>query len=119
MVGELQKQQTARFFRLAYSQVVSLGEGVIKIAVTGKSALAELMKPDTRKMIEEAISTEYGQALRFEPVSADGASEGGAARAETVSLERQGREDPLVQASIEVLQGRVEGVLARGRRGGG
>ncbi len=118
IVGNLQTQQTARFFRLAYSRVVGFGDGVIKISVTGKNALPELEKPDTRRMIEEALANEYGESLRFEAVSADGATPGGAARAETVSLERQGREDPLVRASVEVLQGRVEGVVARSRREG-
>jgi len=118
VVGELQKQQTARFFRLAYSKVVAVGGGVIRISVASRNALAELTRPETRAMIEAAIEREYGRCLRFEPVSPDDAGKGGEPRAESVSLERQGREDPLVRMSVEVLQGRVEGVVARRRREG-
>ncbi len=116
VVGALQKQQTARFFRLAYSEVVAVGDGVIRIAVSGKNAIGDLLKPDTRRLIEEAIQQEYGQSLRFEPVSADGASGAADRRSEAKSLDRQGREDPIVQASVELLQGKIEGVVARSRR---
>ena len=117
VVGELQKQQAARFFRLAFSEVLALGNGVIRIAVSGANAVNELQKPETKRLIEAAIAEEYGESLAFEPVPADG--DGGAGRrSEPVSLERQGRDDPLVRMSVEVLSGRVEGVVARSRREG-
>ena len=34
------------------------------------------------------------------------------------ALDRQAREDPVVQLSVEILEGRVEGVLPRNRREG-
>ena len=116
LVSELQKQQTARFFRLAYSEVVGLEEDRLWVRVTGGKALAELMKPETRRLIEEAATAAYGRPLLFEGVASEG--EGTTERAEPVSLERQGREDPVVKWSVEVLDGKVEGVQPLQRREG-
>jgi len=117
LVAALQREKASRFFRLAYSRVLAIGDGVIRIAVTGREAIAALGEPETRAMIEKAIEREYGQSLRFEAVGPDAA---GAAplRADPMSLERQGREDPLVRMSVEILDGKVEGVVARTRREG-
>jgi DNA polymerase-3 subunit gamma/tau len=116
LVESLQRERASRFFRLAYSRLLEIGDGVIRIAVAGPEAITALEDGETRRMIEEAIAREYGQALRFEPVAPDGRGGGGPQRNDPRSLERQGREDPLVQMSVEVLQGKVEAVVPRERR---
>jgi DNA polymerase III gamma/tau subunit len=120
LVAGLQREKASRFFRLAYSRVIGIGDGVIRIAVTGREAVAALGEHETKAMIEKAIEREYGQSLRFEAVAADSAAAAGAGplRADPMSLERQGREDPLVRMSVEILDGKVEGVVARTRREG-
>jgi hypothetical protein len=115
LVDGLQRASASRFFRLSYSKLLEAGEGALRVAVTGKEAIAALTTPDARAAIEDAIEREFGRRLAFEPVIAgDGTVP--SATANHAVLDRQGREDPVVQLSVEILEGRVEGVLPRSRR---
>ncbi len=119
VVSELQRKQTARFFRLAYSEVVALRGDTLRVAVTSQAAAEELNRSETRRLIEEALTGEMGRAMRFEPVAGKGgAGEPGKAADAAQSIDRQAREDPVVRLSMEVLDGTFEGVVARSRREG-
>lgn len=115
LVDALQRASASRFFRLSYSKVLEVGDEVLRVAVTGKEAVAALTAPDVRAQIEEAIERAFGRRLRFEPVvPGDGSVP--SPTANHAALDRAAREDPIVQLSVEILEGRVEGVLPRNRR---
>ena len=115
LVDALQRASASRFFRLSYSKVVEIGDSTISIAVTGKEAISALTAPEVKATIEDAIEREFGRRLAFEPVvPGDGSVP--SATSNHATLDRQGREDPAVQLSVEILEGRVEGVLPRSRR---
>ncbi|MEW6271831.1 MAG: DNA polymerase III subunit gamma/tau [Thermodesulfobacteriota bacterium] len=115
LVDALQRASASRFFRLSYSKVVELRGDVLRVAVTGKEAINALTAPDVRSQIEDAIEREFGRRLTFDPVvPGDGSVP--SPTANHAALDRQAREDPVVQLSVEILEGRVEGVLPRNRR---
>jgi DNA polymerase-3 subunit gamma/tau len=115
LVDGLQRASASRFFRLSYSKVVALDERSIRVAVTGKEAISALTTPEVKATIEEAIEREFGCRLAFEPMApGDGGIPG--VTSNHAALDRQAREDPAVQLSVEILEGRVEGVLPRARR---
>ena len=119
VVSELQRKQTARFFRLAYSEVVALRDDTLQVAVTSQAAAEELNRNDTRRLIEQALAAEMGRPMRFEPIAGKGgAGQPGKAADSAQSIDRQAREDPVVRLSMEVLDGTFEGVVARSRRDG-
>jgi hypothetical protein len=115
LVDALQRASASRFFRLSYSKVLEVGEDVLRVAVTGREAIAALTAADVRAQIEDAIERAFGRRLTFEPV-APGDGSVPSATANHAALDRQAREDPVVQLSVEILEGRVEGVLPRNRR---
>jgi hypothetical protein len=114
LVAALQREQLSRFFHLAHSHVVDVDGQRIQVAVTRKEAAAALLEPESRTAIEERIHREFNQHLAFEAIFP---GKGGASAAPGVaSLERQAREDPVVQLGVELLDGRVEAVVPRTRR---
>ncbi len=116
LVTTLTSRNAARFFRLSYSRLLGYDEaaGVVRVEVTGREAATALAEPVVAREIEEAIRREFGRELRFVAVPAE-AAEGGSA---PQSLDRAGREDPIVKLSVEVFSGHVEAVLPRTRREG-
>ena len=115
LVDALQRASASRFFRLSYSKIVEVGDAAVRVAVTGREAVNALSAPEVKKAIEEAIEREFGRRLAFEPVVVGDGSVP-SATANHAALDRQAREDPVVQLSVEILEGRVEGVLPRNRR---
>lgn len=115
LVDALQRASASRFFRLSYSKVVEVGDQAVRVAVTGREAVNALSAPEVKKAIEEAIEREFGRSLSFEPVVVEDGSVP-SATSNHAALDRQAREDPVVQLSVEILEGRVEGVLPRNRR---
>lgn len=117
IVDALQRASASRFFRLSYSKVVDVGESSIRVALTGREAAAALSAAEVKATIEDAIEREFGRRLAFEPVvQGDGSVP--STQGNHAALDRQAREDPVVQLSVEILEGRVEGVLPRNRREG-
>ena len=117
IVDALQRASASRFFRLSYSKVIGVGESSVRVALTGREAVAALSTPDVKATIEEALEREFGRRLAFEPVvQGDGTVP--STQGNHAALDRQAREDPVVQLSVEILEGRVEGVLPRTRREG-
>jgi DNA polymerase-3 subunit gamma/tau len=115
IVDALQRASASRFFRLSYSKVVDVSESAVRVALTGREAVAALSAPDLKTAIEDALEREFGRRLVFEPVvQGDGAIS--STQGNHAALDRQAREDPVVQLSVEILEGRVEGVLPRTRR---
>jgi DNA polymerase-3 subunit gamma/tau len=115
LVDALQRASASRFFRLSYSKVVQVTDTAVRVAVTGKEAVSALSAPDVKAAVEEAIEREFGRRLAFEPVVlGDGTVP--STQGNHAALDRQAREDPVVQLSVEILEGRVEGVLPRNRR---
>jgi hypothetical protein len=115
IVDALQRASASRFFRLSYSKVVDVGDTSIRVALTGREAVAALSAAEVKATIEEAIEREFGRRLAFEPVvQGDGSVP--STQGNHAALDRQAREDPVVQLSVEILEGRVEGVLPRNRR---
>ena len=115
IVDALQRASASRFFRLSYSKVVDVSESAVRVALTGREAVAALSAPDLKTAIENALEREFGRRLAFEPVvQGDGAIP--STQGNHAALDRQAREDPVVQLSVEILEGRVEGVLPRSRR---
>ena len=104
-------------FRLSCSKVVDVGESSIRVALTGREAAAALSAAEVKATIEDAIEREYGRRLSFEPV-VQGDGNVPSTQGNHAALDRQAREDPVVQLSVEILEGRVEGVLPRNRREG-
>ena len=90
------------------------------MAVTGREAVTALSEREVRAAVEAAIERTFGRRVRFAPMvpgPGPGDATGPApARPETKTLDRQAREDPLVQASVEILEGTVEAVVPRNRR---
>ncbi|MFN8601363.1 MAG: DNA polymerase III subunit gamma/tau [Candidatus Binatia bacterium] len=117
IVDALQRSSASRFFRLSYSKVVDVGESSIRVALTGREAAAALSAAEVKATIEDAIEREYGRRLSFEPV-VQGDGNVPSTQGNHAALDRQAREDPVVQLSVEILEGRVEGVLPRNRREG-
>jgi len=117
LVDGLQRASASRFFRLSYSKLVEVGDSALRVAVTGKEAVSALTTPEVKATIEDAIEREFGRRLVFEPI-VPGDGSGPSATANHAVLDRQAREDPVVQLSVEILEGRVEGVLPRNRRDG-
>ena len=117
VVDALQRASASRFFRLSYSKVVDVGESSIRVALTGREAAAALSTAEVKATIEDAIEREYGRRLAFEPV-VQGDGNVPSTQGNHATLDRQAREDPVVQLSVEILEGRVEGVLPRNRREG-
>ena len=117
VVDALQRASASRFFRLSYSKVVDVGESSIRVALTGREAAAALSAAEVKATIEDAIEREYGRRLAFEPV-VQGDGNVPSTQGNHATLDRQAREDPVVQLSVEILEGRVEGVLPRNRREG-
>jgi len=115
LVDGLQRASASRFFRLSYSKLVEVGDEAVRVAVTGREAVAALSTPDVKGAIEDALAREFGRRLAFEPVVVGDGSVP-SATANHAALDRQAREDPVVQLSVEILEGRVEGVLPRSRR---
>jgi DNA polymerase-3 subunit gamma/tau len=117
IVDALQRASASRFFRLSYSRVVDVGDASIRVALTGREAAAALSAAEVKATIEDAIEREFGRRLAFEPVvQGDGSVP--STQGNHAALDRQAREDPVVQLSVEILEGRVEGVLPRNRREG-
>ena len=91
-----------------------------RVAVTGREAVTALSEREVRAAVEAAIERTFGRRVRFAPMvpgPGPGDATGPApARPETKTLDRQAREDPLVQASVEILEGTVEAVVPRNRR---
>lgn len=115
VVDALQRASASRFFRLSYSKVVDVGESSLRVALTGREAVAALSAADLKSAIEDAIEREFGRRLVFEPVvQGDGSVP--STQGNHAALDRQAREDPVVQLTVEILEGRVEGVLPRARR---
>ncbi|MBY0273896.1 hypothetical protein K2Z84_01040, partial [Candidatus Binatia bacterium] len=115
VVDALQRASASRFFRLSYSKVVSVGDDAIRVALTGREAVAALSAAELKSAIEEAVEREFGRRLAFEPVvQGDGSVP--STQGNHAALDRQAREDPVVQLTVEILEGRVEGVLPRARR---
>ena len=117
VVDALQRASASRFFRLSYSKVVDVGESSIRVALTGREAAAALSAAEVKATIEDAIEREYGRRLAFEPV-VQGDGNVPSTQGNHATLDRQAREDPVVQLSVSILEGRVEGVLPRNRREG-
>ena len=117
VVVALQRASASRFFRLSYSKVVDVGESSIRVALTGREAAAALSAAEVKATIEDAIEREYGRRLAFEPV-VQGDGNVPSTQGNHATLDRQAREDPVVQLSVSILEGRVEGVLPRNRREG-
>ena len=117
VVDALQRASASRFFRLSYSKVVDVGESSIRVALTGREAAAALSAAEVKATIEDAIEREYGRRLSFEPV-VQGDGNVPSTQGNHATLDRQAREDPVVQLSVSILEGRVEGVLPRNRREG-
>jgi hypothetical protein len=115
-VDALQRERASRFFRLAYSRVVGLDGDALRVAVTGREAANALADRETREAIEAAIEREFGSRLRFEAVVPGEAVAVESVRVDRATIDRQAREDPLVLASVELLEGRVEAVVPRTRR---
>ncbi len=111
----LQRSSASRFFRLSYSKVVEVGDTSVRVAVTGREAVSALSTPEVKSTIEAALEREFGRRLAFEPVVVGDGSVP-SATSNHAALDRQAREDPVVQLSVEILEGRVEGVLPRSRR---
>jgi DNA polymerase-3 subunit gamma/tau len=115
IVDALQRASASRFFRLSYSKVVEVGDASIRVALTGREAVAALSAAEVKSTIEDAVEREFGRRLAFEPVvQGDGSVP--STQGNHAALDRQAREDPVVQLSVEILEGRVEGVLPRNRR---
>jgi DNA polymerase-3 subunit gamma/tau len=115
LVATLQREQLSRFFHLAHSRVLTVDDECIRIGVTRKEAVAALTDASSRSTIEDRLERELRRRLALEVVSPG--KDAAASPAPTVaSLERQAREDPVVQASVELLDGRVEAVVPRTRR---
>jgi len=115
LVDALQRSSASRFFRLSYSKVVEVGDTAVRVAVTGREAVSALSMPEVKNTIEDALEREFGRRLAFEPVVVGDGSVPSATSSHA-ALDRQAREDPVVQLSVEILEGRVEGVLPRNRR---
>ena len=119
LVESLQRARAAKFFRLSFSKLLSIDADCARVAVTTKEAVNALSAGDVREAIEEAIERDFGRRVRFVPVVPGAvAGEGGvpsASRPETRTLDRQAREDPVVQLSVELLEGTVEAVVPRKR----
>lgn len=115
LVDALQRSSASRFFRLSYSKVVEVGDTAVRVAVTGREAVSALSTPEVKNTIEQALEREFGRRLAFEPVVVGDGSVP-SATSNHAALDRQAREDPVVQLSVEILEGRVEGVLPRNRR---
>jgi DNA polymerase III subunit gamma/tau len=116
LVDSLQKERASRFFRLSYSRVVTLDDDRIVVAVTGREAATALLGSETRTQIEAAIEREFGKALRFEPVAPGASASEETGPVDRATLDRRAREDPVVQLSVELLDGRVEAIVPRTRR---
>jgi len=115
LVATLQREQLSRFFHLAHSRILDVDGDRIRIAVTRREAVAALAEAGSRATIEDRVEREFSRRLALELVSAG--KDSATSPAPTVaSLERQAREDPVVQASVELLDGRVEAVVPRTRR---
>ena len=120
LVEGLQRERAAKFFRLSYSRLLSIDDEEARVAVTGREAVTALSEREVRAAVEAAIERTFGRRVRFAPMvpgPGPGDATGPApARPETKTLDRQAREDPLVQASVEILEGTVEAVVPRNRR---
>ena len=119
LVEALQRERAAKFFRLSFSKLVSLDDEAARVAVTTREAVNALSEREVRAAIEDAIEQAFGRRVRFEPLvqgaSDAGGAGGGALRPEPRTLDRQAREDPVVQLSVELLEGTVEAVVPRKR----
>ena len=115
LVGRLQRERASRFFRLSYSRLIAISGDELRVAVAGPEAAEALRDAETLQAIERAAEEEFGRRLRFVCVL-PGTGEPDQAPATQVSLDREGREDPVVKLSMEVLDGRVEAVVPRNRR---
>lgn len=113
VVDMLQKEKASRFFRLSYSRLLEVAEGELRVGVTGQDALTALTNPEVRADIEKAIASAFGETLRFSPVILE---ESGVAP-RVADLEKEARQDPVVKMGLELLDGKIEAVLPREKRG--
>ena len=113
VVDSLQKEKASRFFRLSYSRLLEVAEGELKVGVTGQDAVTALTNPEVRADIEKAIANAFGKSLRFSPVVLE---ESGAVP-RVADLEKEARQDPVVKLGLELLDGKIEAVLPREKRG--
>jgi DNA polymerase-3 subunit gamma/tau len=113
IVDGLQKEKASRFFRLSYSRLLEVAEGELRVGVTGQDAVTALSTPDVREDIERAIAAAFGKDLRFSPVVLE---ESGAVP-KVADLEKEARQDPLVKLGLELLDGKIEAVMPREKRG--
>jgi len=119
LVESLQRERAAKFFRLSFSKLLSIDGDCARVAVTTREAVNALSAGDVRDAIEDAIERDFGRRVRFVPVVPGAAAGDGTAaspsRPEARTLDRQAREDPVVQLSVELLEGTVEAVVPRKR----
>ena len=113
IVDSLQKEKASRFFRLSYSRLLEVAEGELRVGVTGQDAVTALTTPDVREDIERAIAAAFGKDLRFSPVVLE---ESGAVP-KVADLEKEARQDPVVKLGLELLDGKIEAVMPREKRG--
>ena len=113
IVDSLQKEKASRFFRLSYSRLLEVAEGELRVGVTGHDAVTALSTPDVREDIERAIAAAFGEDLRFSPVVLE---ESGAVP-KVADLEKEARQDPVVKLGLELLDGKIEAVMPREKRG--
>ena len=113
IVDGLQKEKASRFFRLSYSRLLEVAEGELRVGVTGQDAVTALTTPDVREDIERAIAAAFGKDLRFSPVVLE---ESGAVP-KVADLEKEARQDPVVKLGLELLDGKIEAVMPREKRG--
>ena len=113
IVDSLQREKASRFFRLSYSRLLEVAEGELRVGVTGQDAVTALTTPDVREDIERAIAAAFGKDLRFSPVVLE---ESGAVP-KVADLEKEARQDPVVKLGLELLDGKIEAVMPREKRG--
>jgi DNA polymerase-3 subunit gamma/tau len=113
VVDALQKEKASRFFRLSYSRLLEVAQGELRVGVTGQDAVTALTNPEVRADIEKAIEKAFGESLRFAPVILE---ESGVVP-RVADLEKEARQDPVVKLGLELLDGKIEAVLPREKRG--
>ena len=85
----------------------------MRVGVTGQDAVTALTTPDVREDNERAIAAAFGKDLRFSPVVLE---ESGAVP-KVADLEKEARQDPVVKLGLELLDGKIEAVMPREKRG--